>query len=268
MLEPRLSPSDERVWNSWRLTALMHARTLQHIKLVAQAERVIDRALATAEEWAVMWSAGKDSTAMAHLAIRIDPTLELVSEKDDLDFPGERQYIERLAARWGARLTVLEPQVSPAAWMAEHGAGLAGDADVHSRAAGLAKVCFYGLVEEYSAGRPIMLGLRAEESKARSKSRAKHGSLYQKKSGQWVACPLADWTGLDVYAYLIAHDVEILNVYQCVALMHAAEPWRLRKSWWVPGASARHGHVTWLRHYYPSLYQQLVDWMPAARLMG
>ena len=268
MSEPCLTADDIRVWNTWRMTALAHARTREHARSVDRARRVIGRALGTASDWAVMWSGGKDSTAMAYLALGLDPTLELVSEKDDLDYPGEREYVERLAWKWGAKLTVLAPDASPVQWMAEHGSEMCGAADIHSRAAGLSKACFYGVVEAYTSGRPIMLGLRAEESKARGKSRAKHGSLYRKKSGQWTACPLSDWSGLDVFSYLFSHCVEILPVYQCVALMHAAEPWRLRKSWWVPGASARHGHVTWLRHYYPSLYERLVEWVPAARMLG
>ena len=39
---------------------------------------------------------------------------------------------------------------------------------------------------------------------------------------------------------------------------------RSRKSWWVPGSHSRWGGAAWLRHYYPSLYQQLAAWMPDA----
>lgn len=268
MPEPRLSADDARLWGSWRMLALAHARTREHARRVDAARRVVEGALTQEGTWAVMWSGGKDSTAMADLVLGVAPGLELVSEKDDLDFPGEREYVEALAARWDARLTVLEPPVSPAAWMAQHGVGLDGDADVHSRAAGLSKECFYGVVEGYTRGRPIMLGLRSEESRGRKLNRASHGSLYLKRCGQWVATPVVDWTGLDVFAYLLAREIPILPLYQCVALMHASEPWRVRKSWWLPGGAGRHGQVTWLRHYYPSLYERLVQWIPASRALG
>jgi 3'-phosphoadenosine 5'-phosphosulfate sulfotransferase (PAPS reductase)/FAD synthetase len=268
MNEPLLSTADLRIWNTWTLAALAHARTREHTKRVVQARRIIGTALETANNWAVMWSGGKDSTAMADLALGLDSNLELVSEKDDLDFPGEREYIEKLATRWGARLTILEPSISPAAWMAEHGADMRGDADIHSRAAGLSKACFYGVVEAYTSTRPIMLGLRAEEGQGRNKNRAKRGTVYRKRSDQWVACPLSDWSGIDVYAYLISRQIPILPIYKCVAMMHKSEPWRIRKSWWLPGSSARHGQATWLRRYYPSLYERLVSWVPSTQMLG
>ena len=149
--EPLLSAADLRIWRTWELTAIAHARTWQYARRVDQARRVIARALDAASGWAVMWSGGKDSTAMAHLALGLDPTLELVSEKDDLDYPGERDYVQRLAAQWGARLTVLTPEQSPGAWIAQHGTTLVPDADVHARTAALSKACFYGQGDESGA---------------------------------------------------------------------------------------------------------------------
>ena len=47
--------------------------------------------------------------------------------------------------------------------------------------------------------------------------------------------------------------------------MHKSNPGAIRKSWWLPeGNAARHGGVAWLRHYYPSLYRTLAEWVPAA----
>lgn len=204
---------------------------------------------------------------MAHLALGVCPNLELISEKDDLDFPGEVQYVEGLAQQWGARLTIVTPDVSPAEWMREHGASLAPGDDIHGRAAALSKACFYGVVEAATAGRSVLLGLRAEESRGRCANRASRGLVYHARK-QWVGMPLGDWTGLDVMAYLLANGIEPLPLYQCVALMHAREPWRLRKSWWVPGSSGSMGGVHWLRHYYPSLYAKLLEWVPAAQSFG
>lgn len=81
-----------------------------------------------------------------------------------------------------------------------------------------------------------------------------------------VACPLADWSGMDVLTYLLVTGIEPLHVYRCIAFAHVREPWRIRKSWWIQGdASTRRGGVTWLRHYYPSLYRQLLAWFPRAQ---
>lgn len=111
----------------------------------------------------------------------------------------------------------------------------------------------------------IFLGLRQEESRGRRMNRVTRGTLYRKASGQYVATPIVDWSGLDVMAYMASRDIEPLSVYRCVAFMHADEPWRVRKSWWIPGASTRFGGIAWLRRYYPSLFARLCELLPDAR---
>lgn len=262
--EPALTSADEHVWRLWCLTARAHARTDAHRKRVDEALRASERCLAKHSRCAVMWSGGKDSTAMAHLIrVGLGADVEIVSEKDDLDYPGEEEYVTGLAATWGARLRILRPEVSPQEWLKAHVDELELCADMHSRAAGLSKACFYGLVEEDNKERDaIFLGLRAAESAGRKDNREKHGLTYRRRNGLVVCQPLADWSGLDVYAYLLAHDVPVLPVYRCVAFMHAREPWRVRKSWWLP---TTHGGVAWLRHYWPTLFDQMCQWIPLAR---
>lgn len=267
--EPVLDFQDRAAWARLMIQARRRARSREHQRLVDAARRITERCLQQSERQAVMWSGGKDSTVMSHLVLQVDPTVPLMSEKDDLDYPGEEAYVTELAQSWGASLRIIRPDISPAQWLTEHAHELTPDAEMHSRAAGLSKACFYQVVERATADRgAIFLGLRAAESKARTVSRAVNGTLYRRKSGQWTCCPLADWTGLDVFAYLESHGIEPLHVYRCVGFMHEREPWRVRKSWWLPGASGRHGGVTWLRRYYPSLYRQLIEWFPRAQSFG
>lgn len=293
-LEPILTDEDRAVWASWERAALVHARTQAHRRLVERSRAAVLEALALpgVVRPSVSWSAGKDSTAMAHLVCVTAGAaagVELVSEKDDLDYPGEREYVERYAAAWGARLKILTPAVSPREWIATRAAReeIVCCDDIHSRAAGLSKACFYRLMEEDNAGRGlVMLGLRAEESnirealanralgqrrEAREAGRAHPASgltYWHEGAAQWRAVPVARWRGLDVFAYLLAHDVEPLHVYRCVAFMHADRPWMIRKSWWLPGGAAgRYGQVAWLKRYYPSLYRQLRTWMSEAALL-
>lgn len=277
MMEPRLSSDDVRIWDAWRRTAAAHAGTRAFGRRVDAARSVVLRAMAVNPSPCLSWSGGKDSTVMVHL-VRSEMGIDIpaASEKDDLDYPGEREYVEELAAAWGLRLTILTPPISPAEWFAEHAGQLAADEDVHARTAALSKVAFYDVVEAHGAAHGlIFLGLRAGESYGRRMNRASRGTLYRKRpdrwhpvEGQWVATPLADWDGLDVLAYAESRDIELLPVYRCVALMHRHEPWHLRKSWWLPGANARWGGVVWLRHYWPSLYGRLCRLLPGASLLA
>lgn len=276
MSEPKLTRRDIEVWERWQRTAEAHSRTLQHRRRVDSALRVAEEALRVAPRSTIMLSGGKDSTVMTHLVCKtLGANLPCASQKDDMDYPGEEEYVRKLAAEWGLELHVLYPPVSPKEWIAANAHTLLAADDIHSRAAELSKECFYEVVEAFSADyQGIFLGLRADESNARRLNRATRGRLYQKKptprhpDGQWVAQPLADWKGLDVYAYAVAHGIELLHVYRCVGFLHSEEPWRVRIAWWLPGSSSARGGVAWLRHYYPSLYRQLCQWLPDATMLG
>src|SRR5690606_3041665 len=118
--EPLLDAHDRACWDRLMIQARMHARSREHQRLVDAAKRIASRALERSERPAVYWSAGKDSTALSALVLDLDPSVSLVSEKDDLDYPGEEAYVTELAARWGARLEILRPEISPAEWIEEH----------------------------------------------------------------------------------------------------------------------------------------------------
>lgn len=266
--EPILRPEDRDLWEMWRRIALLRAKTAAHRRAVQRGCDAVQEAVARYGNIAVMWSGGKDSTAMVHLVrIRCGLDLPVISEKDDLDYPGEDEYVADLAERWRLDLTIVRPAHS----LLEHVQSIAvwGDitSDIHGRSASLSREHFYPLVESASEGfRCIMLGLRSEESRGRKLNRMTRGLLYEKKSGQATCQPLADWSGLDVMAYMASSGIEPLPLYRCIAFdpEHAAEPWRVRKAWWLPGATTANGGVAWLRHYYPSLYAKLWDIYPSA----
>lgn len=268
--EPILRDDDLQAWETWRRVALLRAEEPDHRRRVDRAREIVDRALSLGLSACVMWSGGKDSTALAHLIrAHMGISLQTFSEKDDLDFPEEEQYIKSLAADHSIDLRVLRPEVSPAAWLAENGASLSGYDDLHSRAAELSRACFYRMVEEASNLYGLtFLGLRAGESRGRAMNYATRGSLYRRMDGRWTCSPIASWEGVDVYAYLLSRGIELLPLYRCIAFMHRDEPWRVRKSWWVPGSSARLGGAAWLRRYYPSLFDRLASWIPASRSLA
>lgn len=259
-----MSLDDERVWATWQRAAAAHGRTVAHRRRIDSTLRLLDRATPLASA-AVSWSGGKDSTVMTHVVcVKFGAQVDVVSEKDDLDFPGEEDYVRQLAERWRLRLHIERPDVSPEAWVRQH-LQHPGD-EIHARHSGLSRVCFYPVVERFERRYQTMaLGLRSEESGIRAGLRRARGRDYRLVSGKRRLLPIADWAGLDVYAYAQAHDIELLPLYRCVAFMHADAPWTLRKSWWLPGVGARFGQVAWLRRYYPSLYRKLAAWMPSAR---
>lgn len=268
MTEPLLRSDDLACWDRWQRVFALHSRSEDHHRAVDQAKRIASRELDRAASPQVSWSAGKDSTALTHLITMGlgAKHVRVVSEKDDLDYPGEELYVTELAKSWGAQLEILRPPVSPLEFIQRRAALMSFGDDIHGRSAPLSKVCFYGVMEAANVGRDlIMMGIRAEESGRRRKLNMVRGDAYTVASGARHAHPLMHWRGLDVYAYLQTHGVDVLPVYRCLAFMHSREPWRIRKSWWLPGSSAGHGQVAWLRRYWPSLWEKVRHLFPDAR---
>ncbi len=271
--EPILTTEDHRIWDMWHKTSLLHARLRSFRNRVDSAKRIIKTALKSTEySLAIMLSGGKDSVCMTHLAVvELGLSLDAISEKDDMDYPGELEYIKSLARTLKLNLKVVTPAVSMKELIKKlYQSGItAPTEDVHGRATNFSSEHFYKLIERASSKyRGIMLGLRANESRARKMNFYRRGSIYLKKSGKIVCTPLITWSGLDVMAYMFSRGIEPLPVYKCIAFMHSREPWRIRKSWWLPGANSRFGGVAWLRRYYPSLYAELVKMCPETSMLA
>ena len=267
--EPVLREDDIEAWNLWQRAAAAWATTASFERHVEAARRIIRKCMDETPNAAVSWSGGKDSTVMTHLVcVDCKADVAVFSEKDDLDYPGEEEYVRGLGDAWGLKLTVLHPPISPREWIEQHRAQMNAGDEIHARAAGLSKACFYNVMKDANRGYDaVMLGLRTEESAIRRNLRATRGRYYELADGSYRVLPIADWKGLDVYAYAISRGIALLPVYQCLGLMHRHDPSKIRKSWWLPGGTAQYGQVTWLRRYYPSLYRQLLEWFPDATMM-
>ena len=243
---------------SFASVPMVTADTMRHGMREAAAYMFLD---------AAGWSAGKDSTCLAHL-VTVEMGLrhvELVSQKDDLDFPGEEEFVREHAAAWGAKLTIVRPDISALGYVREHMCEF--DEDLHSRQAGLSKAVFYNVVEKANSQFDlVMMGMRAEESRARKLRMHTHGAVMRLKSGRVRANPLALWTGLDVLTYTHTRKVPMLQLYRCIAYMHDRKPWDIRKSWWIYGKNPN--NIAWLRHYYPSLHRTWSSFMPNVSVIG
>ena len=265
--EPILTQDDHDVYRMLTMVARARASMAIYRFKVDLSRHHIKVMLKDAPDAVISWSAGKDSTAMAHLCASCG-VREAISVKDDLDFPGEEEYIIRYAKEWGISLEILRPPFSLQEWLSKCGAE-AGD-DLHSRATAFSQEGFYRLLaaDKLRRGYPgVYLGLRAAESKGRKMNYSVRGALYdaiRDGTKEPTCTPIVHWEDLDVWAYLISNGIDPLPVYRCLALHHRASPGRLRKSWWVPGSASQDGQVIWLRHYWPSLYRRLLTIMPEA----
>lgn len=159
------------------------------------------------------------------------------------------------------------PEVSPWDILKKHG-GPFGQVNVASSE--LDRKCFYEPITKVVKEQDfdgVFVGIRSGESRARLMNRKIKGlSYYNKGHGIRIFTPLGDWTGEDIFAYLVSRDLPINQVYNKTKFH--PNPSRIREGWWVPGeTSAQLGGVVWLKYYYPDLYRKLVEMFPEVASM-
>jgi len=251
----------------WHEMYMLRANTSAFKKKVEKAQTVvydffhaIDEAVPNiVTQCRAMWSGGKDSTAMLHLIASIfyDNRLPIraVTEKDTMDFPGELEYIKTISEMFRYKVDILSPEKDPWEYIKE----IDFSDDIHSRGIKFANDFFYNLIRDYKQANnvgAVLLGLRAEESKARRMNFLKNGYWYYcKRDNEFVCQPLADWSASDVFAYLFSRNIPIFDVYFKTAFVDSPE--QIRKSWILPSARTNQGQAVFLKYYYPEIFDSL-----------
>ena len=96
-------------------------------------------------------------------------------------------------------------------------------------------------------------------------TRRTHGTLYQWRSGLWRGLPIADWTGLDVFAFLLSTSTPYMPLYDWD---DEQPPHSLRMSWVVAPDFLSRGHGAWLRRHDPGLWRTLCAAHPGLDRLG
>lgn len=106
-------------------------------------------------------------------------------------------------------------------------------------------------------------GLRAEESMGRSYLRRHSAFHYSQADREWKCKPVLNWTGEDIWAYIISKDLPYLRWYDLEAAFVGYE--RARYSNWAGIFQAERGRFVRLRKNYPKEYKELVSIFPEIR---
>lgn len=210
--------------------------------------------------YAVSTSWGKDSVVLLHLAAAINPTIHIINAR--YPNPAERfadmdRVRDLVLARDEMQQAVYREVSTPGEWemYKRAGGGFAEAETAEQReATRWWKQCFTeamaGALHDIGCD-GVFLGLRAEESHARRMNLLVRGDDYARKDGQRIALPLGRWTGKDVWAYLAAHDLPWLRIYD--AAHCGRERARSGFVFATGGAGAIRRHGTWedWRRVYP-----------------
>ncbi len=178
--------------NAERLMFLGWSKRPQFLAKVEQAKASIQEALTIAPAY-VACSWGKDSIALTHLCQAVTPGIPVISfGHPERELLGYQPVIDAYCAEYRPNLFTIDM-----------------DGDHVPDKVKTAK-----LWEGYPVA---IVGVRKEESKARSIAITQYGILHQfttgSRSGSWRCFPLAYWGWEDVWAYIVFHDLPYLDAY-------------------------------------------------------
>lgn len=282
---PRTGGDGARLSAAWHALYAHWAESLD--QKVTHSLELIDRTLPKHVRPVVCWSGGKDSTALLHLVRRVCPNVDVIYNDPLVDLPETYAYVERMANEWNLNLHVSKPAKGQDFWSVgkSHGWPIFGKAvssnverairtgNVRAQLTKLERQLVVGehriscrcadsvrtrpgmLVERQLGCDLKIIGLRADESRARVRLWADHGEYFYVKrhfshrEGVWKLNPIARWLEADIWAYHDEYDIPHCALYD---MGHS------RNGCWTCAMAIRNGQLERLSASHPELFRELV----------
>lgn len=112
---------------------------------------------------------------------------------------------------------------------------------------------YWGLTKEESVGRRRTLSVRWKGQP--------HPTIFRYTDGKYRCCPLMEWDSMDIAAYIVEHDLPVLDLYKSQGLA-------MRTTARVTRNMAEMGGVAYLRHLSTERLNRLVERFPELRCYG
>lgn len=197
--------------------------------LEAEAIHILRDGVAESKNPVLLFSAGKDSTVLAHLAMRAfapsRPPVPLLHVDSTWEFDDLCLFRDRFAAKHGFRLEVFANEDGRAQGLNPIDHGSVYTSEMRTRALKMAL--------DAGGYDVIFGGARRDEEKTRAKERivsvrdAKHGwDPKRQRPELWAnynwrtspgeslrVYPLSNWTEQDIWAYIVLRDIELAPLY-------------------------------------------------------
>jgi phosphoadenosine phosphosulfate reductase len=211
---------------------------------------------------AVLWSGGRCSTVVLHMAIKIKPNIKVIFNDTRVEFPETYRFISSLEKEWNLNLIRTKPLKTFWECVEEYGFPMFRAAAGSSHGEG-PKCC--GFLKDKPTAIALrehnihacFLGTRAAESRVRMFVFAKRGQCYFLKGKQrWNICPIAIWTTQDLWDYETRHNIPHCKAYDKGQSRLGCWPCTGFKGW-------QEG----LANSHPKLYNFLKERMDEKRLM-
>lgn len=247
----------------------LHAKLDAHRRQMARSLDVMRRGLDAMGKPYISMSFGKDSLVMAHLIWTHHPEIPMLyvncGEYDEWPDTA-RVRREFLALFPGCDFTELS---GPSVWSFYQRVGFYVQDEETTPQARQAQREYSDSLGKVLGGEArrrgfdgAFIGLRRDESYNRERLFRMRGNLYYAETrGEWACCPLERWTGRDVWAYIVAHDLPYNELYDL-----APEGRELARNGAMFGSrSARYGRLVFIKRMYPDLFNRFAGAYPEVR---
>lgn len=182
--------------------ALLHSRTASYRRRVDQANRIAADALAVCQSWYVSLSGGKDSICVLSLVRDLAPSTPAQHSARQWALPETTAYLSRVANLRYVAYLGFDGTTWAASWDSKEQAErmYPGIHWMESAAE---------IVNRGAPERGVFLGLRCDEATYRKLNLRTLGTLYDcQKTGKWHCNPIAEWSTLDVWAYIYSRGLD------------------------------------------------------------
>lgn len=233
---------------------LAWAGTVKHHNKVTRSMGIIAAALSLASMPYVAFSCGKDSSVLAHMVHLVKPSVplrflssgetRLVHDVDTVIdyFRGQGAAVEEINID-----RIWTDEWKDATWTEQRKAGRGDLATLN----GGYDLVFMGLRKEESRKREISLN--------RCRSDGYPSYTYRYTNADMVrCCPLADWTTVDIAAYICSRDMPVLDWYNYQGI-------EARTTARLTGDAVRQNVLVYIKHKEPGAFDRLAARFPEFR---
>lgn len=243
---------------------LLLAASGRYKKLLKQTNEIIQDALHRPGEWAISFSGGKDSTVMADLLFRNGwrgRGIYFWYSKYE-NQPENDQQVQWANEHYGFEIIRRKCYGAYDAWV-DCGYFFAHPETKHEKSCARAiSASFKSESNKFKSN--FFIGMCKDESRRRKITLSQKGVIYETQTRQGLTCcPLANWTGTDIWAYIVSQGLPYLSVYD---LPHWPRE-KIRNELTViycPDLVLR-GEFLQYRMAYPDLFQKLCHEFPEIR---
>lgn len=198
---------------------LLMARLPTFRRKVENSMRLISEALEKEGEWVLSFSGGKDSTVLADLLSRCGwKGSGIYFWYSEFENPEENtNQVAWANQNYSYCIKKIKCYGSYDAWEETGHFFICPQTKEEKCAAKKCSSGFKNASKEFMKSngcKNIFMGLCKEESRARQINLNMRGNTYFVASrGGYTCCPLSNWSGADIWAYIVSHDLPYLSIY-------------------------------------------------------